>query len=322
MINSYKRTVAVSVLGTQLDRIGKGADRWNKWRPNVSLVSQSHLPIDELYLLHDNHSSRLARSIKNDINTVSAHTAVNLVTINFHNPWDFEEVYAKLYDFCVGFEFDLETNNYLFHISTGTHVGQICCYLLTESRHFPGCLIQTAPDFENPNRSVGKVQVIDLDLSKYDQLATRFDAEHRQGSDFLKGGIQTRNEAFNALIAQIEKVAIRSKEPVLLTGPTGAGKSQLAERIYQLKNQRGMLDGELVAVNCATLKGENAMAALFGHTKGAFTGAQTAREGFCVLRTMACCFSTRLASWALKSRPCCCGRLKTSRFSLWAPTRK
>jgi len=124
------------------------------------------------------------------------------------------------------------------------------------------------------------VQVIDLDLSKYDQLATRFDIEHQAGKDFLKGGIATKNAAFNQLITQVEKVAIRSQDPMLLTGPTGAGKSQLATRIYELKKKRAMLKGPLVSVNCATLKGENAMAALFGHTKGAFTGAMQARDGF------------------------------------------
>jgi transcriptional regulatory protein RtcR len=211
---------------------------------------------------------------------VSPETEVILHIVNFQNPWDFEEVYAKLFDWCKKQTFDNETNNYLFHITTGTHVGQICSYLLTESRHYPGRLIQTSPDHSNSNRSVGKTQIIDLDLSRYDQLANRFDVEHREGKDFLKGGIQTKNEKFNRLISQIEKVAIRSLEPILLTGPTGAGKSQLASRIYQLKKMRSKVSGDFVSVNCATLKGENAMAALFGHTKGAFTGAQYARDGF------------------------------------------
>ena len=275
-----KETVAISILGTQLDYVGKRVDRWTRWRPNISLVSQADLVINKLYLLHDNHSARLANNVAVDIESVSPETEVVLVQNNFADPWDFEEVYAKLYDFCQTLTFDIDHNDYLFHITTGTHVAQICAYLLTESRHFPGRLIQTSPDNKNKNKSIGKVQIIDLDLSKYDQLATRFDIEHQEGKDFLKGGIETKNKAFNKLISQVEKVAIRSKDPMLLTGPTGAGKSQLATRIYQLKKKRSMLKGPLVSVNCATLKGENAMAALFGHTKGAFTGALKSRDGF------------------------------------------
>ena len=275
-----KKTIALSLLGTQLDYVGRRVDRWSKWRPNVSLCSQEDLVIDHLHLLHDNHSTKLANEVSEDIATVSPETNVELHAVNFNNPWDFEEVYAKLFDWCKQQTFAPEMNDYLYHITTGTHVGQICAYLLTESRHFPGRLIQTSPDNKNSVKSIGKVQVIDLDLSKYDQLANRFDLEHSEGKEFLKGGIETQNKGFNQLISQVEKVAIRSLEPILLTGPTGAGKSQLASRIYQLKKMRSTVKGDFVSVNCATLKGENAMAALFGHTKGAFTGAQSAREGF------------------------------------------
>ena len=95
----------------------------------------------------------------------------------------------------------------------------------------------------------------------------------------LKGGISTKNAAFNKMIEQLEQVSIRSSEPILITGPTGAGKSQLARRVYELRRQRGKLNGELVTVNCATLRGENAMSALFGHKRGAFTGAASDRSG-------------------------------------------
>jgi transcriptional regulatory protein RtcR len=66
---------------------------------------------------------------------------------------------------------------------------------------------------------------------------------------------------------------------MLLTGPTGAGKSRLAKRIYKLKKQRGLVTGKLVEVNCAILRGDNAMSALFGHVRGAYTGALTQRMG-------------------------------------------
>lgn len=66
---------------------------------------------------------------------------------------------------------------------------------------------------------------------------------------------------------------------MLLMGPTGAGKSQLARRIYEPKRLKRQVKGPFVEVNCATLRGDGAMSALFGHKKGAFTGAAADRPG-------------------------------------------
>lgn len=81
------------------------------------------------------------------------------------------------------------------------------------------------------------------------------------------------------MIEQIERVALRSSEPLLLMGPTGAGKSRLARQIYELKSARKLISGPFVEVNSATLRGDAAMSTLFGHIKGAFTGALQARTG-------------------------------------------
>jgi transcriptional regulatory protein RtcR len=62
-------------------------------------------------------------------------------------------------------------------------------------------------------------------------------------------------------------------------GPTGAGKSQLARRLFELKQGRREVTGRFVEVNCATLRGDGAMSALFGHVKGAYTGAAGERAG-------------------------------------------
>jgi transcriptional regulatory protein RtcR len=66
---------------------------------------------------------------------------------------------------------------------------------------------------------------------------------------------------------------------MLLMGATGAGKSFLAKRVYELKKARHQIDGGFVEINCATLRGDGATSALFGHVKGAFTGAQHDRGG-------------------------------------------
>lgn len=154
-------------------------------------------------------------------------------------------------------------------------------FLLTEAGFLPAKLIQTSPPAgrKHTGLSQPRYDVIDLDLSKYDKLSTRFEEQHIEDTDFLKSGIKTRNARFNQMIARIEQVALRSKEPILLSGPTGAGKSQLAKRIYELRQQRGGLRGNFVEVNCATLRGDLAASTLFGHVKGSFTGAQKDRPG-------------------------------------------
>ena len=269
--------ILISLLGSTLDNHGRGEGRWGVWRPSVALAMQEELHFDRYYLLYQPDFRALCRRVEEDIRTCSPDTEVIAEAIAFRDPWDFGEVYSKLYDFSREKNFSAEEHDYYIHITTGTHVAQICLFLLNESHHLPGKLIQTQPTRRNCAR--GSFTVIDLDLSRYDLLAQRFAVERDNDLDFLKSGIATRNARFNGLIETIERVAIRSTEPILLTGPTGAGKSQLARRIYELKKMNGQHKGSFVDVNCATLRGDQAMSALFGHKKGAFTGAVSDRAG-------------------------------------------
>ena len=274
---SKRLQTVIGLLGSRLDA-GRGESRWNHWRPTVAICQHEELLIDRVELLHSAQEKTLAQRVADDIRSVSPETDVRLHTLEFHDPWEFEDVFSTIHRFASEYPFRTEDNDYLVHITTGSHVQQICLFLLTESRHLPGKLLQTSPP---PRKQAGEgsFRIIDLDLSKYDALAMRFAQEQREGLSFLKSGIETRSEAFNTLIERIERVAIASTAPMLITGPTGAGKSQLARRIFELKRKREQLHAQFVEVNCATLRGDQAMSALFGHEKGAFTGATTARPG-------------------------------------------
>lgn len=273
-----RKTVVLGILGSVLDS-GFHQERWQKWRPTVSLCQHDDLAVSRYELLHQPAHLDLARCVAADIARVSPETGVNLHAHDFKDPWDFEEVFAGLHEFARGYAFDPEKEDYLIHITTGTHVQQICLFLLTESRHFPGRLVQTSPKERKTRSPAGLYSLIDLDLSRYDRIAARFRREATEARSFLKSGIVTRNAGFNRLIEQIEHVAVNSRDPVLLMGPTGAGKSQLARRIHELKKTRHQIAGAFVEVNCATLRGDAAMSALFGHVKGAFTGALRDRAG-------------------------------------------
>ncbi len=273
-----KPRVAIGFLGSTLDQ-GKNAERWQRWRPTVSLCQHQDLQIDRLDLIHGTSHAALAERVAQDIAQVSPETQVRQHVMDLKDPWDFEEVYAALHEFARAYPFDPDTEDYLVHITTGTHVAQICWFLLTEARVIPGRLMQVTPPRRWKDGDPGTHSIIDLDLSRYDRIATRFRAERQEGASFLKSGIETKSAAFNRMIERIEQVAIRSKSPILLTGPTGAGKSQLARRIYELKHARHQIKGPFVEVNCATLRGDGAMSALFGHIKGSFTGAMADRPG-------------------------------------------
>ena len=273
-----KKRVVFGLLGTTLDR-GFKASRWARWRPTVDVARHADLFFDEFELIYPPRDSGLAKQVAADIREVSPQTTVTIHPMEVADPWDFEEVYAALFEWVRGYAFTPETHEYLVHITTGSHVAQICWFLLTESRHVPATLLQSSPPPRSRKAEPGSYRVIDLDLSQYDGIARRFQREKLASIDVLKSGIATRNKAFNELIERIEVVATRSKAPLLLAGPTGAGKSQLASRIYALKRERQRLQGRFVAVNCATLRGDGAMSALFGHVKGAYTGAVSARAG-------------------------------------------
>ncbi|PTT43078.1 transcriptional regulator [Acidovorax sp. HMWF018] len=277
-----KDKVVIGFLGTQLDS-GKGAGRWEKWRPTVSLVQHEDVVIERLELLYTPPHRELAQQVRADMATASPETTVNLVPLPIADPWDFGEVYAQLYDWTQAYRFDTEREEYWTHITTGTHVAQICLFLLVESRRIPGVLVQTSPPKRQRIGDPGSYTLIDLDLSRYDVIAQRFGAEQQDAVQFLKSGIATRNARFNALIDEVERVAVRSRAPILFTGPTGAGKSHLARRMYELKKARHQVEGEFVEVNCATLHGDGAASTLFGHKKGSFTGAAADRAG--LLRT-------------------------------------
>lgn len=273
-----QKTVVIGFLGSQLDA-GPGMGRWEKWRPTVSLAQQEDTQIHRLELFHSLTHTRLAEVVKADFAALSPETEVNLVPMALADPWDFGEVYAALYDWSRSYRFDPVAERYWTHITTGTHVAQICLFLMVESRFIPGVLLQTSPPRKQGRGDPGSYNLIDLDLSRYDALAQRFGQARQEAQDFLKSGVATRNPAFNALISELERVALHSRAPILLTGPTGAGKSHLARRLYELKKARHQVTGEFVEVNCATLHGDGAGSTLFGHRKGAFTGAVADRAG-------------------------------------------
>ncbi|MDQ4625108.1 sigma-54-dependent transcriptional regulator [Janthinobacterium lividum] len=81
--------------------------------------------------------------------------------------------------------------------------------------------------------------------------------------------------AWTALLHQVVEMAAFSQASMLITGETGTGKDLLAQLVHRLGNCRG----DFTILDCTTLSPELAGSELFGHERGAFTGAAAARDG-------------------------------------------
>ena len=93
--------------------------------------------------------------------------------------------------------------------------------------------------------------------------------------DYLNGFIG-KSPAFDSIVEMIDAVAKR-KCPIIITGETGVGKEMVARQIHCASDRAEKI---FVPVDCTTLTGQLFESQLFGHTKGAFTGAVSDTMGF------------------------------------------
>ncbi|MBN2194663.1 MAG: sigma-54-dependent Fis family transcriptional regulator [Polyangiaceae bacterium] len=107
--------------------------------------------------------------------------------------------------------------------------------------------------------------------------AVRLTRENEQlrGESALGQSLVFASPAMSRLAGLVRRVAPRAVT-VLLTGESGTGKERVAEAIVRMSDRSAR---PFIRFNCAALGGELAEAELFGHTRGAFTGAQRARNG-------------------------------------------
>jgi len=99
---------------------------------------------------------------------------------------------------------------------------------------------------------------------------------YRFNERFSDANFIGKSPAFNSILEMVKAIASR-KCSVIITGETGVGKEMVALQIHNVSNRA---DRVFVPVDCATLTGQLFESQLFGHTKGAFTGAVDNTIGF------------------------------------------
>ncbi|EDL62310.1 sigma-54 interaction domain-containing protein [Gimesia maris] len=204
-------------------------------------------------------------------------TSVNWIPVELHQPTD----YARIFEIVdrelaeIKQSRDWSETELCLHLSPGTPAMSAVLLLLGKTR-YPATFYETARD--------GRVWATDIPFDLIDvlpevlrnpdahlqHLASRAPAEI-EGFEDIAGDSRAIREA----VGRAQRAAIRNVS-VLLVGESGTGKEMFAQAIHKASQRRHQ---ELKTVNCAALSKSLLESELFGHCKGAFTGAEQARAG-------------------------------------------
>lgn len=233
---------------------------------------------DRIYLL-TNYPFERSRSYCTWLQKRAAYreSSVDLYQVDLASPIDYGAIYSEVSKNLKGAGLPREDVELTFHLSPGTPAMAAIWIILAKTR-FPATLIQTS-------RERG-LEPVDF----FFDLANDFLPEFLQRSgdriERLASGPIEAAPSFSKIIhasdnmrreiALAQRIAVHDDVPVLILGETGTGKELFAEAIHATSRRSGK---PFLAVNCGAISPELANSELFGHKKGAFTGATASRGG-------------------------------------------
>ncbi len=200
-----------------------------------------------------------------------------IVPVKISNPTDYESIFrtvdgqlSRIRDSNL-----LRTHELCIHLSPGSPAMAAVWLLLGKSK-YPATFYQTYQ---------GKAWVTDVPFDLAVDFLPDFFAEPDKHLQHLAAkspgeiagfeGIVGDSQPIRAAVGRAKRAAVRNV-PILLLGESGVGKEMFAQAIHKASSR---VSAPFVPINCAAIARELLESELFGHTKGAFTGADKDRSG-------------------------------------------
>lgn len=202
--------------------------------------------------------------------------AVDLQEIGLRSPIDYASIYEEVSRHLKALGLPRPDVELTFHLSPGTPAMAAIWIMLAKTR-FPAKLIQTSKE--------NGLESIDFPFDLANDFLPEFLQRSGERIDRLVKGPTENAPQFNKILHQSDAVRRQVQlarriaahdVPVLVLGETGTGKELFAEAICEASERAGK---PFIAVNCGAIAPELANSELFGHVRGAFTGAVGARKG-------------------------------------------
>lgn len=203
--------------------------------------------------------------------------AVDLQEISLRSPIDYASIYDEVSRHLKALGLPRPDVEITFHLSPGTPAMAAIWIMLAKTR-FPAKLIQTSKE--------NGLESIDFPFDLANDFLPEFLQRSGERIDRLVKGPKESAPQFNKILyrsdavrrqVQLARRIAAHDVPVLILGETGTGKELFAEAICEASDRAGK---PFIAVNCGAIAPELANSELFGHVRGAFTGAVGARKGY------------------------------------------
>jgi transcriptional regulator with PAS, ATPase and Fis domain len=231
---------------------------------------------DEVFLLSDYPEAQ----VRPYVSWLSGRSKarIELLLEKLSGPMNFGEIYEAAVRGCVRALADAPRGTVLtFHLSPGTPAMAAVWILLGKTR-FPAELLESSREHGVQTASVpfeiAADFIPDLLRQQDERLREQSAADSPTAPEFAD--IIHRSRVMARLVQRARRVAVRNV-PVLIEGESGTGKEMLARAIHRASPRRAK---PFIAVNCGAIPAELIESELFGHEKGAFTGATQMKKGY------------------------------------------
>lgn len=153
------------------------------------------------------------------------------------------------------------------------------------------CVVSNVRDITELNNLHKKLEQSNRLKTEYEEIL--FD--HNELFSKFASSLIYKSEAMDEIVSLANKLA-KNDSPILLLGESGAGKDVLARHIHKTSERKG----NFLKVNCAAIPGDLIESELFGYEKGAFTGANTDKQGLFELSHNGTIFLDEIGDMPLK----------------------
>lgn len=246
------------------------------------LTAFKELEFDELYLFITKQLEEKAKQTIQELQKRYKNLEITPINLDLEDPTDYESILAQLRKVLTDIIKPSHDKLYYISVSSGTSQIHTCWFLLAASGEIPANILQIREEkYLKDGECI--IKEINPRAKSIPSVIPNIQLIHVKNSDpetiekaLKEIGLLGQSESFKKLIKEVAQIAKYDKRHILLQGETGTGKELIARLIHKLSPRSQKTYN---VINCALLEKNLLRSELFGHKKGAFTGADRDKIG-------------------------------------------